>query len=154
MTILIDTTSEPDLFKGEAGRRMVDRCCEHALALALNWEERGMEVSIGYSGLPVALRSGGVPEAARLLAYPAASESGEKLPQAEDTQGITLFLLPRNYSGVLDEFLARRPLARGAFGPGIELIFLYENETQREAAELCARRYGQRGGCRARYFQV
>jgi uncharacterized protein (DUF58 family) len=149
MAILIDTKAEKELFSAEAGRRMVDRCCEYALALAFDWKDRGVEVSIGYSGLSGSPRSGDPEALAAFLAYPAAQDarSGEeKLPQVPGEEGIVIFLLPRNYSGLLDEFLALRKTA--------ELIFLYENEEQREAAELCARRYGQRGGCHAQCFGV
>jgi uncharacterized protein (DUF58 family) len=141
MTILIDAKAEKELFPGEAGRRMVDRCCEHALALAFDWQDRGIEVSIGYSGLPGSPRSGDCETLAALLAYPAAQDKEETFPQPLEDAGVVVFLLPRNYSGLLDEFLARRKTA--------ELVFLYEDEKQRQAAELCVRRYGQRGGCHA-----
>jgi uncharacterized protein (DUF58 family) len=151
MVIIVDTTVDPELFKGEGGRRMVDRCCEYALALALDWKEQGREISIGYNGSKTVHAGSpgtGAPVGlAVLLAYPAASE-GEKLPDLEEAQGAVLFLLPRNYPGPLDEFLARRRTPRF----GTELVFLYENGAQREAAELCVRRYGQRRLCRARCF--
>jgi uncharacterized protein (DUF58 family) len=164
MVILVDTEADPGLFKGEAGRRMIDRCCEYALALALDWEEQGIEVSIGFNGPgPAAAEPPGagqkeppIPHAAlsrtpagpaALLAYPAASERGEPFPAVEG-EGAVIFLLPRNYPGPLDELLSRRKTGRY----GTELVFLYEDEDQREAAELCVRRYGQRRDCHVRCF--
>jgi hypothetical protein len=146
MAVLIDTLAEKDLFSDEAGRRMVDRCCEYALALIFDQKDRGIEVLLGYSGQPGSLCSGEFEDLAGFLAYPAAGTAGEKLPQPSGDEGVVIFLLPRNYSGLLDEFLSRRK--------AVELIFLYENEKQREASELCVRRYRQRGGCRAQCFRV
>jgi hypothetical protein len=150
MALLIDSAVEKELFSAEAGRRMVDRCCEYALALALDWKDKGIEVSLGYSGQSGGLCSGGFETLAALLAHPAAQAASgeEKLPHPPEDEGVVIFLLPRNYSGLrlLDEFLSRRKTA--------ELIFLYEDERQKEAAGLCVRRYGQRGGCRAYSFRV
>ncbi|MDR1177720.1 MAG: DUF58 domain-containing protein [Spirochaetaceae bacterium] len=146
MAVLIDTLAEQELFSGEAGRRVVDRCCEYALALVLDQKDRGIEVLLGYSGQPGGLCSGEFEDLAGFLAYPAAGTASEKLPQPPGDEGVVIFLLPRNYSGPLDAFLSRRK--------AVELVFLYENEKQEEAAGLCVRRYGQRGGCRAHCFRV
>jgi hypothetical protein len=146
MAILIDAKAEKELFSAEEGRRMVDCCCEYALALALGWKDRGIEVSIGYSGVSDGFCSGDFETLAALLAYPSAREGEEILPQPPDDEGVVIFLLPRNYAGLLDEFLARRKTA--------SLVFLYGNEKQREVAALCVRRYGQRGGCYAQCFKV
>jgi hypothetical protein len=86
---------------------------------------------------------------AALLAYPAALAKAAALPDPPAAQGTVVFLLPRNYSGALDELLNRRGRKQET-----ELLFFYENEKQREAAELCARRYGQRGGCHASCFKA
>ncbi|MDR3173273.1 MAG: DUF58 domain-containing protein, partial [Treponema sp.] len=50
LVILIDTFADPGLYTPEAGRRGVDLLCENALTLALDYTDRGMDVSIGFSG--------------------------------------------------------------------------------------------------------
>ncbi|GHV88241.1 hypothetical protein AGMMS50267_06010 [Spirochaetia bacterium] len=52
LIILIDTQTDPALFSPEAGRRAADFLCENALALILEYAERGMDVSVGYVGEP------------------------------------------------------------------------------------------------------
>jgi hypothetical protein len=111
LLILIDTQTDSELYTAEAGRRGVDLLCENALALALDYMDRGMDVCVGYSG--GAVSGGGPAELAAVLAYPAAlsfslplplspvtepAAPGE-LPLAEEVRGVLILALPRDRTG-------------------------------------------------------
>ena len=49
LLILIDTGVDPFLYTVDEGRRSVDLLCESALAAALEFSARGMDICIGYS---------------------------------------------------------------------------------------------------------
>jgi hypothetical protein len=50
LIILVDTEVDRSLFKIDEGRIAVDMLCEAALAAALEYQARGMDISIGYTG--------------------------------------------------------------------------------------------------------
>jgi hypothetical protein len=56
LVILVDTQTDRRFYSPEAGRRGVDILCENALAIALEYTGRGMDIRIGYTGF-----SGGPP---------------------------------------------------------------------------------------------
>jgi uncharacterized protein (DUF58 family) len=119
LLILIDTEADSSLYSPDEGRRAVDLLCESALASALRFSSRGMDVLIGYTGGGI---TGGGEESAPLdssqlaaaLAWPAAiswpASSGE-LPQAPGETGVLVLALPRKDAGetsALNKFINKR----------------------------------------------
>jgi uncharacterized protein (DUF58 family) len=150
LVILVDTQTDPRLFTPETARLGVDLLCENALALALEYQDRGMEIEAAYTG--GSIRGGGAAELAELLAYPAALPlSGkEDLPEVSG-RGVLILSLPRD-SGegtALDRFLRKREGRHGA-----DLVFLYREEGLDEAAETCVRIYRRKAGVHARRLRV
>jgi uncharacterized protein (DUF58 family) len=155
LLIALDTQADPLLYTPEAGRRGVDLLCEHALALALEFGERGMDIAfctIGDADEREAPAGEG-PE--QFLAYPAASPLGPAAdkPFPED-RGVLVLALPRSSAepSALDGFLGKRAANRL-----VDIIFLYEGAGKRGKkedlagyGETCAALYGQRPGVRAR----
>jgi hypothetical protein len=170
LVILIDSQTDGGLYTAEAGRRGVDLLCENALALALDYTDRGMDVSIGYSGGGI---SNGMPaELAAALAYPAALplftqaalSGGDELPQADEARGVLIMALPRGWTDgdaaengaaqpSLDRFLKKRNVKQT-----VDMLFLYGGEevspSLEESAETCVRFYSGKGGVRARHIRV
>jgi hypothetical protein len=158
LVILIDTQTDSALYTAETGRRGVDLLCENALALALDYSGRVMDVSIGYTG--GGITGGGPGELAAVLAYPAAlpfSVSLE-LPAADDARGVLVLALPRtgdSGAAALENFLKKRGAKQS-----VDLLFLYGEDSSRrgasleENAETCARLYGGKGGVRARHIRL
>jgi hypothetical protein len=168
IVILIDTQTDYSLYNAEAGRRGVDLLCENALALALDYESRGMDAGIGFSGGGVSF--GGPVEMAAVLAHPAAlplSSQGRELPLPDDVQDALVLALPRDWTSgrterpsglapgnTLDAFLKKREGRQK-----VDLLFLYDGEDAQAArleknAEACARFYGGKGGIRAGYIRI
>jgi hypothetical protein len=176
LVILIDTQTDGGLYTAEAGRRGVDLLCENALALALEYEDRGMDVGVGFSGDGVTC--GGPAELAAVLACPAAQPLSfltparpQELPAAEDARGVLVLALPRERTGgdvpgrvsrnantaarsSLDNFLKKR---NG--GQTVDLLFLYgggdaASDRLEESAEACVRFYDGKGGIRARHIRL
>ncbi|MFP3091537.1 DUF58 domain-containing protein [Treponema sp. TIM-1] len=150
LVILVDTQADPLLFTPETARSGVDLLCENALALALEYLDRGMDMQAGYTG--GAIRGGSAAELAEALAYPAALplSAGEDLPEVSD-RGVLLLALPRD-SGeptALDRFLRKRGNKQG-----VDLVFLYRGEGLDEAAETCVRLYHQKAGFHVRCLRV
>jgi uncharacterized protein (DUF58 family) len=157
LTILVDTQTDGGLYGPDAGRRGVDLLCENALAAALEYTGRGMEVSVGYTGGEI--RSGSPPELAESLAYPAAAAitGPEDLPLSPaefsgEDRGFLVLALPRTVGGnaageatALDRFLKNR-----GNNQAVDLVFLYDKDHQEGAAETCVHIYGQKGGVHAR----
>jgi uncharacterized protein (DUF58 family) len=167
LVILIDAQADGGLYTAEAGRRGVDLLCENALALVLEYADRGMEVRIGFSG-GNALQGGGPDELAAFLAHPAAghahpaagSHSGE-LPLVPEARGVLILALPREWTGDgaawawdLDGFLKKRDAKQT-----VDLLFLYGADAAsggrlEESAEACVRFYGGKGGVRAGHIRL
>jgi len=143
LLILIDTEADSSLYSPDEGRRAVDLLCESALASALGFSSRGLDVLIGYTGGGII---GGGEESAPLdssqlaaaLAWPAAisrpASSGE-LPQAQGETGVIVLALPRKVSGetsasqsALNKFLSKRQQET-------DIVFIY-NAEGRKAAEI------------------
>jgi len=143
LLILIDTEADSSLYSLEEGRRVVDLLCESALASAIGFSSRGMDVLIGYSGGGI---FGGGEESAPLdssqlaaaLAWPAAinwpASSGE-LPQAPGETGVLVLALPRRVTGdafasqsALNKFLNKRQQET-------DIVFIY-NAEGKKAAEI------------------
>ena len=143
LLIMVDTQTDPALYSDEAGRRGVDLLCENALALAIAYMERGMDIGIGYTGGDI--RRGTHVELAAALAYPAALplSAQEELPYSPEDQGILLLALPRSAveTTALDRFLRKRGPHQTA-----DLIFLYEGNRFDTAAEACTGVYRQKNG--------
>jgi uncharacterized protein (DUF58 family) len=153
LVILLDTQADPGLYSPDAGRRAVDLLCSNALAAALEFSGRGMEVSIGHTGGKI--REGNAPDLAPALAWPAALPTASPLdlpPLPEGrAAGILILALPRAHAetAALDRFLkTRRPDKR------VDLFFLYEEGSAnaadlKETAEICAAIYGRKPGVHA-----
>jgi hypothetical protein len=150
LVILVDTQADPLLFTPETARLGVDLLCENALALALEYLDRGMDIQAAYTG--GGLRGGNAAELAELLAYPAALPlfAGAELPEVSD-RGILILALPRDSgeSAALDRFLRKR-----GHKQGVDLVFLYRGEGLDEAAETCVRLYHQKAGVHARLLRL
>jgi uncharacterized protein (DUF58 family) len=155
LIILLDTQADPGLYNPEEGRRAVDLLCSNALAAALEFSGRGIEVSIGHTGGTI--REGNAPEFAPALAWPAAlsTASPMDLPSLPESRGVgTLILaLPRTCTepAALDRFLKTRGPDQRA-----DLFFIYEERNAkaadlRGAAEICAAVYGRKPGIHARH---
>jgi hypothetical protein len=172
LIILIDTQTDDGLYSAEAGRRGVDLLCENALALALDYEGRGMDTVIGFSGGGVF--SGGPAELAAALAHPAAlpfsaADLPRELPAAGEARGVLILALPRlladggitgnTPASALDCFLKKRDGKQT-----VDLLFLYGGEGEMDegeiidrlekSAEECVRFYGGKGGVRARHIRL
>jgi len=143
LLILIDTEADSSLYSHDEGRRAVDLLCESALASALGFSSRGMDVLIGYTG-------GGIigdgeesapmdsSQLAAALAWPAAihwpASSGE-LPQAPGETGVLVLALPRKVAG--DKFVSESALNKflNKRQQETDLVFIY-NTDGRKAAEI------------------
>ena len=158
LLILLDTQADPGLYSAEAGRRAVDLLCSNALAAALEFSGRGMEVSIGHTGGKI--REGNAADLAPALAWPAAlpSDSPLDLPALPEgrTAGILILALPRVHAeaAALDRFLKHCPPDKR-----VDLFFIYEEGNAnagdlKEAAEICASVYRRKPGVRALCFNV
>ncbi|MDR0656480.1 MAG: DUF58 domain-containing protein, partial [Treponema sp.] len=158
LVILLDTQADPGLYSPEAGRRAVDLLCSNALAAALEFSGRGMEVSIGHTGGRI--REGNAQELAPALAWPAAlpAVSPLDLPALPEgrTAGILILALPRARveAAALDRFLKHRPPDKK-----VDLFFIYEEGNAnaadlKEAAGICAAVYGRKPGVRALWAGV
>ncbi|MDR2537961.1 MAG: DUF58 domain-containing protein, partial [Treponema sp.] len=107
LLILVDTQADSACYSEEAARCGVDLLCESALAIVAEYAERGMELSVGYSGGDIA--GGNLQELAALLAYPAATGLPAELglPMPVEERGVLILALPRERIGNsgLDQFL-------------------------------------------------
>jgi uncharacterized protein (DUF58 family) len=147
LLILVETLADPALYKPASARRAVDLLCENALAIALEYRRRGMELSVGYAG--GAIVEGGDADLAAALAFPAAHSgaAGADLPEAPAGQSVLVLALPRTVTGgALDRFLQNRKQP----GPPLNLVFLYGDKGLTEAAETCVRLYNHRWGVQAK----
>jgi uncharacterized protein (DUF58 family) len=149
LLILVDTLTDPALYSPASGRRGVDMLCENALAIALEYQDRGMALSIGYTGGSIV--EGTNAELAEALAYPAAQSAPPDFPTPPTDRGILVLALPRTTTeGALDRFLKNRKQP----GPPVDLAFLYSDDGLTEAAQTCVRHYNQRGGIQARQIRL
>jgi hypothetical protein len=169
LVILVDTQTDPGLYSPEAGRRAVDMLCENALAIALEYTGRGMDIHIGWNIGPQPRMRGGINggprggtpgELALLLAYPAALPltAPEDLPPVPEDRGLLILALPRGSgnSNALDRFLKKQ----GNKTP--DLLFLYTGDSGGisspgeldRAAESNVVYYNKRGGVHARHIRL
>jgi hypothetical protein len=170
LLILVESMADSALYKPDAARKAVDLLCENALAIALEYRRRGMDMSIGFTG--GALAAGGIAEGSATdlvaaLAYPAAysgapagdpktqtaaqAEAAADLPESLPDRGLLILALPRTIAGgALDRFLKNRKQPTTP----VDLVFLYGEDALAEAAETCVRLYNQRGGVHARQFRL
>ncbi|MDR2079894.1 MAG: DUF58 domain-containing protein [Treponema sp.] len=148
LLILVDTQTDPALYNPASGRRGVDLLCENALAVALEYQNRGVALSIGYTGGSIV--EGTNAELAEALAYPAAQSAPPDLPAPPADRGVLVLALPRTTTeGVLDRFLKTRKQP----GTPVDMVFLYGDDGLAEAAQTCVRHYNQRGGIHARQIR-
>jgi uncharacterized protein (DUF58 family) len=158
LMVLIDTQYDPRLYSPEAGSRGVDLLCENALALIAEYQRRGMDLSLGYTGGSVRA-AGTLAEYAALLAYPAArslKEAGD-LPAAGGAKRVLALALPREDgrpgSVRTERGSAETGLDRFLRGRGRELatdlVFFWNGEHLAEAADTCAAHYAKKPGVRA-----
>jgi hypothetical protein len=79
-----------------------------------------------------------------------------ELPAAPEDRGILILALPRTImdtsASALDRFLKDRVSAPGQ-KPAVDLVFLYEGDDVKDAAETCVRVYNQ-NGCNARQSRL
>jgi hypothetical protein len=150
LVILVDTQADPGLYSPEMSRRGADLLCENALALVLEYIERGMDVQIGYDGSGIIEGTRG--ELSAALAYPAALplNAPEGLPEIPGTRGVLILAMPRETAGntALDRFLQNRGKEQQT-----ELLFLYEGEEPERSAETNASFYSSKGGVHARQIR-
>jgi hypothetical protein len=123
--------------------------CENALAIALEYQDRGMALSIGYTGGGIV--EGTKAELAEALAYPAAQPVPPDFPASPTDRGVLVLALPRTVTeSALDRFLKNRKQP----GTPVDLAFLYDDDGLAEAAQTCVGHYNQRGGIHARQIRV
>ena len=166
LLIMIDTEADATLYSVNEGRRAVDLLCENALAAALEFSARGMDILIGYSGQSAESGSGtGSPlnaaELASRLAWPAAifrpnAAIRAVLPRAPEDRSVLILALPRSSteSSALDLFIKNRETRQSA-----DLVFLYDAESQKAvelegAARACVNLYNRRPGVHAEKIAV
>ena len=157
IVMLIDTEADTSLYSPNEAREAVDALCENALAAAMEFSARGLDLHIGYTGGKI---SGGSDEGAPLnssqfaaaLAWPAAvfwPGSTSELPGVPPDKSVLILALPRTFCGqsALDRFLKNRDPRQGT-----DIVFLHSAECKREleeAAVLCVNQYGHRPGLHA-----
>jgi len=168
LLLLIDTEVDSSLYTVDDGRRAVDILCEIALAVALEYKAKGMDIHIGYTGGKII---GGkdnpwnlsVPnnaaELASALAQPYAifanAAAPEALPKAElppapkDT-AILILALPRTFVEIpggelsaLERFIKNRKAKQE-----VDIAFLYSAEME-DAARSCVNLYNGKSGIHA-----
>jgi hypothetical protein len=141
LLIMIDTEADSSLYSIDEGRRAVDLLCESALASALGFSSRGIDVLIGCTGGGII---GGGEESAPLdssqlaaaLACPAAINwpaYSSELPQAPGETGVLVLALPRKvtgeaftYQSALNKFLNKRQQET-------DIVFIYNADAKKKA---------------------
>jgi hypothetical protein len=153
LVILVDTEFDSALYTLETARYGIDLLCENALAIAVEYTERGMAMSVGYTG--GVLMGGDAKELAAHLAYPAACPlaNGGELPAPPEERGVIMLALPREATGnsALDSFLVKREARQT-----VDIFFLsiIQGVSLTAVAEKCARFYCQKSGVYARFMPV
>ena len=128
LAILVDSQADPTLYSPQEAQQGVDLLCENALALAVLFTARGMDVSVGYAqagpgtgGFDSGLSAG---ELAALLAMPAALplDGPESLRLPQDSRSILVLALPRTAASntCLDRLLKNRQAAQR-----VDIAFLF-----------------------------
>jgi uncharacterized protein (DUF58 family) len=148
--LLIDTEADPSLYSASEGAAAVDALCSAALALLLEHTAQGGEALFGFTGGGITRMTGGVPELSTRLAYPARETlgGGKKLPD------LPAFAAP---AGILVLALARSPKTSNTGlqnfveknAGDMRIVFSYDNENQKNAAEADAILFNQRSGTKA-----
>ena len=151
LVIIIDASADETLYNPEAGSAGVDVLCGYALAIALEYSNRGMDVLMGYNGS--SLKGGKGPELSSMLAFPYASKmkDAQPLPLPEDPRAVLILALPRETAGAgaLDNFLKKK-----SPGQSMDVWFIYTDDREGPAAELCSRMYSQKGGVYAKHIKA
>ena len=158
LLILVDTEVDTSLFTVDAGRCAVDVLCEIALALALEYKARGMDIHIAYTGGRI-INGNGAGEIAAALAQPFAifQNGGSRvelplaempraeMPSAPKDTTILILALPRTFVDIsaLESFIKQRVEKQAA-----DIVFFYNAETE-DAAGSCVNLYNRRSGIRA-----
>lgn len=172
LLVMIDTEADSSLYTMDEARRGVDLLCENALATALEFSDRCMDIQIAYTnGGIIGGREEGSPlnraELASALARPAVvmrqtpgaglpAASGSELPNAPGHKAVLVFALPRAIneqsapeSSALDRFLEKREA-----GQETDIFFIYDGRCKKaaeleDAARGCVGFYGGRSGVHA-----
>jgi hypothetical protein len=149
LLIVVDSQADSALYAAEDARRGTDRLCENALALALLYAERGIDVAVGYIGGGICR---GTPlELAGALAHPAALplSAQEDLPCSSDDEGLLILALPRlpAKTSALDR-LFEKTLQE------TDVAFLYDDERLAGPATACAERYARKTGIHAQSVRL
>jgi len=165
ITILIDTQYEPPrrgnfalkLSQKCTGRERtadaVDMLCENAIAI-LNSAGMNRDVRTGFTGQQTDEISLTPVEPEYSLAYPWAMPVyyPADLPEAPPGHAVVILALPRIASipSALDRWLANNA-ARGCTDSQVELIFIYDSNDEKSAAEAaaCVSAYSKRPGVNA-----
>jgi len=136
LLILIDGEADNSLYTLDEARRAVDLLCESALATALDFSRRGVEISIGWTGGKImgANETLCAEDLAVALAWPAAEQHGAELPVVPEGTAALVFALPRvsTNTSALDRFLEKHGHESA---PPVNIVFMYY-ATGRRAAEL------------------
>ena len=164
----MDTELDCSLFTADEGRSVVDMLCEIALAVALEYKSKGMDIRMGHTGgrtmgekedslnatelaaalaLPFAIflanngMSGKTPEAELLKA---------ELPPAPNDAAILVLAFPRTFAeSALERFLKKLEAKQA-----VDIVFIY-NAGAKNAGELddaaisCVNLYNGRSGIHA-----
>ena len=156
LLILVDTEVDGSLYTVDDGRNAVDMLCEIALATALDYQSRGLDICVGFTGDTCAGGRKEEPldaaELALALALPFAIFRPDKgnpaeLPAAPKDSAILILALPRMLpESALERFVKKREENQEA-----DIIFLYDAGSRRaedleNAAGSCVNLYNGRAG--------
>jgi uncharacterized protein (DUF58 family) len=138
LLVLLDTHADEGLFTRAQARRAVDMLCEKALAIMLEYHNRGMDIAVGWSG-GEGIYEGGAADLITALAHPVALAMADPapLPEPPEKCAILILALPRGVIGdsALDQF-------RSTQAP--DIVFLYEEERLASSAASCTKLYNRR----------
>ena len=175
LLILVDTELDCSLYTANEGRNAIDMLCEIALAAALEYQNRGMDIHIGHTGCRSISGKEEPLNAAKLaaaLALPFAifranngvskKTSRAELPKAEaefpsapNDAEILILALPRKFTeSALERFLEKQEIKQA-----LDIAFLYNagavNARELEdAATSCVNLFNGRSGIHAGKAEV
>jgi hypothetical protein len=163
LIVLVDTEVDPLLYTLEEGRQAVDLLCETAMSVVAEYQNRGMDIHIGYTGgkimdgkeliaalaLPYAIFSPTPKSSAELprAELPRAELQKAELPPVPKNTATLVLALPRTFlESALEKFIKSREIKQAA-----DIVFLFNAESGKaaeleEAANICVNLYNGRSG--------